>query len=128
MSATARSLIAARVAALTALPLVDENTAARPFRKQAWLTLALEPDRAEGGVRWAGEGGSARLTLYHPLGEGPDGAEALAQTLSDGLSVRRLSDDGAALVTGATQAEPAHAEGPFWVLPLTLPYHVIRGR
>jgi hypothetical protein len=115
MSAAARSLIAARVGVLTALPLVDENTTARP-------------SRAEGGTRWAGEGGRARLTLHHPLGEGPNGAEALALILLDGLSLRRLSDDGAALVIGAAQAEPAHAEGPFWVLPLTLPYHVIRGR
>jgi hypothetical protein len=128
MSAAARSLIAARVGVLTALPLVDENTTARPFGRHAWLTLAVEPSRAEGGTRWAGEGGRARLTLHHPLGEGPNGAEALALILLDGLSLRRLSDDGAALVIGAAQAEPAHAEGPFWVLPLTLPYHVIRGR
>ncbi|MCF8481987.1 MAG: DUF4128 domain-containing protein [Rhodospirillum sp.] len=128
MSGAARSLIVAQVVALTGLPLVNENATARPSAGTAWLTLVLDPDRAEGGTRWAGEGGLARLTLHHPLGEGSNGAETLARTLGDGLSVRRLSDDGAALVTGAAQAEPAHAEGAFWVLPLTLPYHVLRGR
>jgi hypothetical protein len=120
--------VSARVATLTALPVLAENALARPPAGTSWIALAVEPDGAEGGTRWVGEGGVVRLTLALPLGEGVEAAEELSTILSDGLSARRLSDDTAALVCGAVRTEPARAEGAFWKVPLAIPYHLIRAR
>lgn len=119
-----RALLREALAAVTVLPVVDDNTETRPPPAAIHLRLAIAATDAMPTApdRWQEETGTIRLTLATPIGAGPTATPDPIADLARALGGQRLIGPTACLVLDSGVAGGGQREGPVWCRSVTFAY------